>query len=157
VIAGLDREMPVAAVLSMDDLIRQSVGSRRLALLLVAVFAAVAIVLSAAGLYGVTAYVVTQRTREIGVRMALGATRARVLVMMMRETGSMVIPGFALGLFAAWTLATYMSSFLFAVRPSDPAVYLAVLAALASVETVAIIVPSLRATRVDPVKALRDS
>jgi len=154
-VAGVDDQQPVGLIRPMDALIAQSVAPRRLNLLLLSAFAFVAVVLTASGLYGVMAYLVTQRTREIGVRMALGASRASVLALMLRQAGAMTLTGIGVGLVGAYALARYLSSLLFGVSASDPTVYLAVSALLAAVAFAAIVIPSSRATRVDPLSALR--
>jgi ABC-type antimicrobial peptide transport system permease subunit len=141
----------------MDDVIGDSVAPRRLNFVLVSAFAFVALALTAAGLYGVMAYLVTQRTREIGVRMALGASRVRVLLLVLRQAGTMALAGIGVGLAGAFALGRYLSSLLFGVSPTDPAVYAAVSVLLAVVAFAAVVIPSSRATRVDPVTALRQT
>jgi putative ABC transport system permease protein len=156
-VASIDPQLPIGLVRTMDDLIGDSIAPRRLNFVLVSAFALVALVLTAAGLYGVMAYVVAQRTREIGVRMALGATRRQVLAMMFRQAGVMTAVGIGLGVGGALLLTRSMRSLLFGVSAADPLVYLGVSALLAAVAIVAIAVPSSRATRIDPLLALRDS
>jgi ABC-type antimicrobial peptide transport system permease subunit len=141
----------------IDDLIDESVAPRRLNFVLVSAFAFVALVLTAAGLYGVMAYVVSQRTREIGVRMALGATRRQVLAMMFRQAGIMTGLGIGLGVVGALILTRSMTSLLFGVSAADPLVYVGVSLLLAVVACIAVAVPSFRAMRVDPLAALRQS
>jgi putative ABC transport system permease protein len=155
-VAAIDPEQPVGLVRPMDELIADSVAPRRLNFILVTAFACVALVLTAAGLYGVMAYLVSQRTREIGVRMALGASPGQVLGLVMRQAGTMTIAGIALGIAGALALTRSMSSLLFGVSAADPTIYLAVSALLALVAFAAVTVPSLRATRVDPLIALRE-
>jgi putative ABC transport system permease protein len=154
-LAGVDDQQPLGLVRPMDVLIAQSVAPQRLNLVLLAAFAFVAVALTASGLYGVMAYLVTQRTREIGVRMALGASRASVLALMLRQAGAMAVTGIGAGLVGAYGLARYLSSLLYGVSASDPTVYLAVSVLLSVVAFAAIVVPSSRATRVDPLNALR--
>ena len=156
-VASIDPQLPIGLVRPMDDLIGDSIAPRRLNFVLVSAFAFVALVLTAAGLYGVMAYIVAQRTREIGVRMALGATRRQVLGMMFRQAGMMTAVGIGLGVGGALLLTRWMQSLLFGVSAADPLVYLGVSALLAAVAIVAIAVPSSRATRIDPLLALRDS
>ena len=110
----------------MDDVIGESIAPRRLNFMLVSAFAFVALVLTAAGLYGVMAYVVAQRTREIGVRMALGATRSQVLAMMFRQAGTMTGLGIGVGVAGALLLTRSMTSLLFGVSAANPLVYVAV-------------------------------
>ncbi len=154
-VAGVDNQQPVGQIRTMDDLIAQSVAPRRLNLMLLAVFALVAVTLTAAGLYGVMAYLVTQRTREIGVRMALGATPSSVLGLVLRQAGVMTSAGILIGLAGAYALARYLASLLFNVSAADPMVYAAVSLVLAIVAFLAIVIPCSRATRVDPLTALR--
>ena len=157
VVSELDRNQPIGTVSAMEDLIAASVAPRRLNLWLVGAFAVVALVLTAAGLYGVMSYLVAQRTREIGVRMALGASRASVLVLMLRQAGTMMILGIGVGLVGALALTRSLASLLFGVTASDPAIYAGVSLLLAAVALLAVAVPSSRATRVDPLAALRGS
>jgi ABC-type antimicrobial peptide transport system permease subunit len=153
----VDAQVPIGIVRQMDDVIGDSVAPRRLNFLLVSAFAAVAVILTAAGLYGVMSYLVTQRTREIGVRMALGASRASVLGLMLRQAGTMMILGIGIGVAGALALTRSLASLLFGVTASDPAIYAGVSLLLAVVALLAIAVPSSRATRIDPLAALRDS
>jgi len=155
-VASVDEQQPVGAIQSMDDLIAHSVAPRRLNLLLLSVFAFVAVTLTAAGLYGVMAYLVAQRTREIGVRMALGATPSSVLGLVLRQAGGMTTAGIVIGLAGAFLFARYLTSLLFQVSAADPAVYLAVSLLLSGVAFLAIVIPCSRATRVDPLTALRE-
>src|SRR6185503_2446646 len=156
-VASIDPQLPIGLVRPMDELIGDSIAPRRLNFVLVSAFALVALVLTAAGLYGVMAYAVAQRTREIGVRMALGASRRQVLAMMFRQGGTMTAAGIGLGIAGALLLTRSMRSLLFGVSAADPAVYVGVSALLAVVAIVAVAVPSSRATRIDPLLALRDS
>ena len=153
--ASIDPQLPIGLVRTMDDMIGESIAPRRLNFVLVSAFAVVALVLTAAGLYGVMAYVVVQRTREIGVRVALGATRGQVLALMFRQAGTLTAIGIALGVAGALVLTRWMSSLLFGVSAANPLVYVAVSALLAAVAALAVAVPSSRATRVDPLHALR--
>ena len=155
-VASIDRQLPIGLVRPMDELIGDSIAPRRLNFVLVSAFALVALVLTAAGLYGVMAYAVAQRTREIGVRMALGASRRQVLAMMFRQGGTMTAAGIGLGIAGALLLTRSMRSLLFGVSAADPAVYLGVSALLAAVAIIAVAVPSSRATRIDPLLALRE-
>jgi putative ABC transport system permease protein len=151
----IDRNQPVGTVSTMEDLIAASVAPRRLNLWLVIAFAVIALVLTAAGLYGVMSYLVAQRTREIGVRMALGATRSSVLQLVLRQVGAMTIAGIAIGLIGALALTRFLATLLFGVTTKDPIVYGSVAVLLAVVALLAAAIPSSRATRVDPIAALR--
>ena len=155
-VASLDAQLPIGMVRAMTDLIDESVAPRRLDFMLVSAFASVALVLTAAGLYGVMAYVVAQRTREIGVRMALGATRAQVLALMFRQAGALTAVGVALGVGGALVLTRAMRTLLFGVSAADPVVFASVSSLLIVVAAAAVAVPSSRATRIDPLAALRE-
>src|SRR5258705_5169142 len=123
-VGELDRNQPIGTVSAVQDLIAASVAPRRLNLWLVGAFAVVALVLTAAGLYGVMSYLVAQRTREIGVRMALGATRRQVLRLVLREAGSMTLLGIRVGVGCALLLTPSKTSMLFRVHGAKPPLYL---------------------------------
>ena len=158
-VVGQVREMdplqPVSGVRTMEDVVARSVAARRLVMLLLALFAAVAAALSAVGLYGVISYVVAGRTREIGVRLAIGARPADVLRQVVGQAMALVAIGVAVGAAGALALTRLMGSLLFEVRPSDPATFTAVVTLMALVGLAASLVPAWRAARVDPVTALR--
>jgi putative ABC transport system permease protein len=139
----------------MDEVIDLSVAQRRLTMVLLSGFALLALVLAAVGIYGVISYSVTQRTQEIGIRMALGAQRAAVLRMVVGQAMTLAGIGLVAGAAGAWLLTQFMRKLLFGVTPSDPLTFGAVSVLLALVAAVAASVPGLRATRVDPVIALR--
>ena len=151
----LDPNVAAADVKTMDAVIDASVAQRRLTMLLLSIFALVALVLAAVGIYGVIGYSVSQRTQEIGIRMALGAQRARVLRMVVGQAMTLAAVGIVAGAAGAWGLTRLMQKLLFGVQPSDPATFVAVAGVLALVAGVAASIPGLRATRVDPVIALR--
>jgi ABC-type antimicrobial peptide transport system permease subunit len=153
----LDPQQPIGSVVRVDDMIAESVAPRRLNFILVSSFAFLAVVLTAAGLYGVMSYIVTQRTREIGVRMALGATRRQVLNMVVRQLGTITAIGIGAGVAGALVLTRWISSMLFGIDPADPVVYAGVSVLLAVVALLAAALPSGRASRIDPMRALRDS
>ena len=155
VLRRIDPDLPIAGVRTMAEVVSTSVAERRLTMLLLTIFAGAALVLAAVGIYGVIAHSVTQRTQEIGIRMALGAQRADVLRMIVRQALVMVSVGIAAGAVGALLLTRLMSGLLFDVRPADPVTFGVVSAALAAVAVVASGLPGLRATRVDPVIALR--
>jgi predicted permease len=155
-VSALDPQQPTGAIRTMDDMIGESVGTYRLNFLLVSAFAGVALLLTAAGLYGVMAYLVAQRTREIGVRMALGASQAQVMALVIRQAGLMTIAGVAAGIPCALMLARAMRTMLFGVSAADPAVYGAVTVLLVAVALSAAAIPSRRATRIDPLTAIRE-
>jgi putative ABC transport system permease protein len=151
--AGL--ELAVAGVQTMEEVVSSSVAERRLTMLLLAAFADAALILAAVGIYGVMAYSVTQRTQEIGIRMALGAQRRDVLLMVVGHAALPAAVGIAAGAGGAFSLTRLIAGMLFQVAPADPATFLIVSAILAAVAILASSVPGLRATRVDPVIAMR--
>ncbi|HEV8366365.1 MAG TPA: ABC transporter permease [Pyrinomonadaceae bacterium] len=154
-VKAIDPEQPVAAVKTMDEWLTTAVSGPRYRTSLLALFALVALILASTGIYGVMSYSVTQRTHEIGVRMALGARRFDVLKLVVRQGMSLVVIGVALGLIGATALTRVMSSLLFEVTPKDPLTFTAVALFLAVVALVACYIPARRATRVDPLVALR--
>ena len=154
-ISEQDSEQPVFDVQTMDRRVSDSVAGRRFSMLLLAVFAGLALVLAAVGIYGVIAYAAAQRTHEIGIRMALGAERADVLRMVVGHGLRLSLIGIGAGLAAALALTRLMSSMLFGVRPTDLVTFAAVSLLLAGVAALASYVPARRATRVDPIVALR--
>ncbi|HKX26205.1 MAG TPA: ABC transporter permease [Blastocatellia bacterium] len=154
-LARLDRDMPVRNVRTMENVIAGSLGRARLAAWLLGCFAALAAVLAAAGLYGVMSYTINQRTNEIGLRMALGATAGDVRRMVLGEGSRLVIFGVAAGSIAALTLSRLLANFIFGVTATDPLTYAGVALLLALVALPACYLPARKATRVDPLTALR--
>jgi predicted permease len=154
-VASLDAGLPLYQVLTMEEVIDQSLANRRLILWLLATFAGVALVLSAVGLYGVISYLVAQRTREIGVRLALGARRGDILGMVLRQAGGLAAIGIALGLLAALAVTRVLEGLLYGVSARDPLTYAALAAALAAVTLLATWMPARRASLVDPILAIR--
>jgi putative ABC transport system permease protein len=152
----VDRDVPVAGVATMQTNIANSMGQRRFAMLLLGLFAVMAVVLASIGIYGVMSYSVTQRAHEIGIRMALGAARKNVLGMVMGQGLVLVGVGVLIGLAGAFGLTRLIASQLFGVKPSDPATFVLVALTLVGVDALATFIPAMRATRVDPVVALRD-
>ncbi len=155
-ILSLDPQLPIYDVKVMSTRLEDSLAQRKTPMTLLLVFAAVALLLSALGIYGVLAYSVSQRTKEIGIRMALGAEPARILQQILWQGSRLVGAGLVVGAVGALGLTRLIASLLYAVEPTDPAVFTAVSGMLAAVGLVACLVPSRRATRVDPVTALRD-
>jgi len=154
-VLGIDPQQPVDHVLTMEEVMADSLARRRLTLTLLGIFAGGAMLLAALGIYGVTAYMVTQRQQEIGLRMALGASRGDVLRLVIQQGMSLLLIGLGAGLVLSLALMWVLSSLLFAVRPYDPISLAAAAAALALVALIACSIPALRATRVDPLVALR--
>lgn len=155
VIGGLDSQLAIAEVRTMEDRLDEVVAPLRFSMWLLAVFAAVAVVLASVGVYGVTAYSVAQRTHEIGVRMALGARRSNVLRLVLGQTGTLVALGLGIGLAGSLAAARLLTSLLFGVKPTDPTTYVLAVIVLGCVGLIASLVPAHRATCVDPVIALR--
>jgi putative ABC transport system permease protein len=151
----MDPEQPAANIRTMEDVVSRSVGERRLVMLLLALFAGLALVLAALGLYGVLAYVVSRRTREIGIRVALGASPPAVLRLVVGQAMGLTLVGLAVGLAGAGALTRLMRNLLYDVSPTDPLALAGAAIALAAVGLAASVVPALRALRVDPVVALR--
>jgi putative ABC transport system permease protein len=154
-LAAVNGDMVVYGTETMSDVISDSLNTQRFAMILLGVFAALALLLASIGIYGVISYVVGQRTREIGIRMALGAARGGVLQMVLLQAGKMVLVGLGIGLIAAIGLTRLMANMLFGVSPMDPATLFGVAVLLALVALVACYWPAHRATLVDPVVALR--
>jgi putative ABC transport system permease protein len=155
-IHGIDQDVPIANVATMDANIATSMGQRRFAMMLLGLFAVMAVVLASIGIYGVMSYSVTQRSHEIGIRMALGAARQNVLTMVMRQGLVLVGAGVGIGVLGAFGLTRLIASQLFGVRPTDPTTFILVALTLVGVAALATFIPAMRATRVDPVVALRE-
>ncbi len=153
---AMDPGVALANVATMDETMARSMASDRLIATLLATFASLALVLAAIGIFGVLSYAVAQRTRELGIRLALGAQRADVVRLVARETAPMVAGGVVIGLAAALGLARLARSMLYEVGPNDPATFVAVGVTLALVAAIAAMVPARRASRVDPVIAMRN-
>ena len=148
-------EVPLRNVRTMEEVMGRRTAQRRLNMLLLGLFGLLGLVISAVGIYGVMAYVVSQRTREIGVRMALGATRRSVVGMVMRGAGVLVAIGLVIGGVGAWFLAASAQSFLFRMDVTDPRAFAAAIGVLAAAAAVASLIPARRAASVDPMIALR--
>jgi putative ABC transport system permease protein len=154
-IRAVDANQPFADPKPLDAYLGQSVAQRRFSMTLLAVFSGVALVLAALGIYGVLAYSVAQRTREIGVRMALGAGHAKVATMVVRQALGVVAVGLAIGIGGALALTRVLASLLFDISPTDPLTFTLVTVALGAVALLASYLPARRAARVDPIVALR--
>jgi putative ABC transport system permease protein len=148
-------DVPLVNVRTMDELISRRVAQRRFNMLLLGLFGLLGLVIAAVGIYGVLAYVVSHRTREIGVRMALGATRRSVVGLVLRSASLLVAAGLVVGAAAAWYLSSTAEAFLFRMDTDDPRVFAAALGALALAALLASVLPARRAASVDPIVALR--
>jgi ABC-type antimicrobial peptide transport system permease subunit len=155
VVAGLDPNLPVEDLRTMEQQVKDNVFLDRVISVLSASFAVLATLLAAVGLYGVLAYTVAQRTREIGLRMALGAEPGRVRGMVLRQVGVMAVIGGIIGLGAALTAGYYARSLLFELQNHDPVVLAGSAIGLTAVALIAGLIPAHRASRIDPMTALR--
>ena len=152
---AVDPDLPVSNIGSLETIIAESISQPRFYMLLLATFASVALVLAAIGIFGVLSYTVSQRTREIGIRMALGAPGRSVVTLIVRQAMVLVASGVAAGTIAALLASQAMTKMLFSVKPTDPVTFAGVAAGLAGVALLASYLPARRATRVDPIVALR--
>jgi putative ABC transport system permease protein len=154
-VAALDKDQPVSDVRTLEQVAGEAVGPQRFAMVLLAAFAALALALASVGIYGVMAYSVSQRTHEIGIRMALGARQTHVLGMVVRQALALALVGAGVGLAGALGLTRLLSSLLYSVRPTDPLTLALVTLVLVGVSAFAGYIPARRATKVDPMEALR--
>jgi ABC-type antimicrobial peptide transport system permease subunit len=154
-IQAIDRDQPISSIRTMEEMVARSVSQRRFNMLLLAVFASVALLLAAVGIYGVMSYSVEQRTHEIGLRMALGAQTSDVLRLVLGQGMKLVAMGVALGLIAASALTRLISGLLFEIRATDPVTYVAIALLLVAVALLACYIPARRAAKVDPGVSLR--
>ena len=155
VVAGMDQDVPLFDVKTMEEYLAASVAAPRFSSTLLSIFAAVALVLTVVGLYGVMSYSVAQRTNEIGIRLALGAQSRDVLLMIVKQGGLLIVIGLVIGLAGAYAATRLLASLLFGVTAKDPFTFLAVSTLLAIVALLACYLPAWRATKVDPMEALR--
>jgi putative ABC transport system permease protein len=154
-IHSVDAQQAISQIGTMDDVVRDSFAQRRFVLTLVGMFAAAALLLVGLGVYGITASSVAQRTRELGIRIALGADRGRVIWSVVGQPTRLVAAGLVLGLAGTWAVGRLAQKLLFGVSAMDPVTLIAVSLVLLGVGVVASYVPARRATRVDPMVALR--
>jgi putative ABC transport system permease protein len=153
-VQALDKDQPVYNVRTMDDVVMSSLGTRRVSMQLFTVFAIAALLLAAIGIYGVMAYSVTQRTQEIGIRMALGAQKSDVLALVIRQGMTLTLIGVIVGLAGAFALTRVIGNLLFGVTATDPATFLWIPLLLAAVSFFACYIPARRAARLNPLTAL---
>jgi predicted permease len=155
VVHSIDPKLPVIGTTTMEEILSEHVASRRLLMILLATFAAVALTLALIGIYGVMGNNVSQRTNEIGVRMALGAQRAEIMGMILREGARLGVAGLALGVGISLAVTRFIASSLFGVTPTDASTYVAVVVLMLAVGLFACYLPARRASRVDPITAIR--
>jgi putative ABC transport system permease protein len=155
-VQSVDPEQPLSGIRSMDELISRSVGQRRLSMMLLSLFSGIALVLASVGIYGLMSYSVAQRSRELGVRIALGAARTDVLRLVLRQGMSLALTGIVIGMGAAFGLTRVIESQLYGVRATDPATFVLVAGLLGCTALAANLIPAWRATRVDPAVVLRE-
>jgi putative ABC transport system permease protein len=154
-VAAVDKDQPVFVVNAMQELLDNSIAPRRFAAVILALFGALALVLAAAGIYGVASYSVSRRTQEIGLRVALGAQRGDVLRLIVGQGMRLIVIGIVLGLAGAGAATRALASLLYGVGATDPATFLGVPLALAAVGLAACYIPARRAAKVDPAAVLR--
>jgi putative ABC transport system permease protein len=154
-IRAVDKGIPNYNLKTMNDVVATSAAPRRIPMLLLSAFAGVAMLLAMLGIYGVTSYYVTQRTHEIGVRMALGAQIVDVLKLVLRRAMLLALFGIGIGIAGAVAVTRYLTSLLFGVKPIDTLTFVAVAVVLAVVVFIACLVPARRAAKIDPLEALR--
>jgi predicted permease len=153
--SAVDPEQPINRVATLDQIVDDQYGSIRFPMLLVWIFAALALVLSAIGIFGVMSYTVSRRTQEMAIRMALGANAHRVRLLILREGLAVTLVGVGIGLVAALALSRLMSDYVYGIQPTDPLTFAGATVVLVSIALLASYLPARRATRVDPMKALR--
>ncbi len=154
-VQAVDKDLPVSQVRSMEQMLADSIADRRLSVWLLGIFAGVALALAAVGIYGVMSFSVARRTQEIGVRMALGAARGDVLRMVVLQGVRTAAFGLAVGLAAAFAVTRVMKSILYEVTATDPVIFTAVALLVMTVAALASYIPARRATKVEPMAALR--
>jgi putative ABC transport system permease protein len=152
---NVDKDQPVSQILTMEELFAKSVAPHRFRMMLVGLFALLALVLAVIGVYGVIAYSCAQRTREFGVRLALGASRPEIMQLIIRQGLRLAVTGLVVGLMGAFLLTRFLGSFLYSVKPTDPLIFITVSLTLIGVSVFAGYVPAHRAAQVEPMVALR--
>ena len=155
-VGAMDQDIPLFGEKSMEEYLSASVAAPRFSTTLLSIFAAVALVLTVVGLYGVMSYSVARRTNEIGIRLALGAQPRDVLLMIVKQASSLIILGLVIGLAGAYAATRVISSLLFGVKAKDPFTFAGVAVLLAVVALLACYIPAWRATKIDPMEALRN-
>ncbi len=154
-VSSVDRDIPLADVHTMQDIVNESSAGNRTYMGLITSFAGIAMVLASIGIYGVIAFAMSQRRHEIGIRMALGATRMNVIAMALGGAGKLIVAGIAVGIGGAFLLTQYLKTLLYEVSPLDPITFVSVPLLLAAVALIASFIPSVRASGLEPIRALR--
>ena len=154
-VLALDPDQPITNVATFDQIVDKSVAERRFQTVLLLVFALLAVALATIGVFGVLSYSVTQRTPELGIRIALGASGSEIVGMVLRQAAGMIGAGLAVGLVGAWALSRFVAAMLFQVRPHDLLTYAGAAAILAMVSFAASLFPARRGAKIEPVAALR--
>lgn len=152
---NLDPNIAITQIRTVEGAMADAVAARRFVMLLLAAFAALAVTLAAIGIYGVLAYLLGQRTRELGIRMALGADRRSVLALVFGQSLRQIVPGIVIGVVGALALTRLLRSQLYGVQPTDPMTFAAVVVLLVAVALLATWVPARRSVNVNPLEALR--
>jgi ABC-type antimicrobial peptide transport system permease subunit len=153
----LDPDLPVYRLRTMEERVSESLARRRFAMLLLTLFAALALGLAVVGVYGVMAYLVSQGTRELGIRLALGAAPSAILALILKRGMTVAVAGIAAGVAAALVLTRFMQSLLFQIQPADPLTFAAIPVVLAAAAAAAVFVPARRASRIDPLLTIKDN
>jgi putative ABC transport system permease protein len=154
-VAEMDKELPLSNISTMEQILSESIAQPRFNMLLITIFAVVAMMLASVGIYGVISYSVSQRTHEIGVRIALGAQPGDIFKMVVGQGLKLALAGVSVGLVAAFVLTRVISSLLYEVQTTDPVTFAVISVALTAVALLASYIPARRATRVDPMISLR--
>ncbi len=152
---SFDRNLPISEVLMMDEVVAEANAQPRFEMLLLGIFAVVALMLAAVGIYGVMSYTVSRRVHEIGIRILLGASRRDVMMLVVRQGMMLALVGSAVGIAGALGLSRLLTSLLYGVKPTDPLIFVGVTVLLMMVALAASCVPAVRAMRVDPIVVLR--
>jgi len=154
-VVAIDKDQPIHNLRTMDQLLLNSTAGRRFMMVLMGLFAGIAVVLCATGIYGLISYVVSQRTHEFGIRMALGAKIADIIYLVVRQGGGLALAGLVLGLAGAWASTRLLANQLYEIKPYDPVTFIAVGLTLLMVAFLACWWPARRAAKVKPMEALR--
>ena len=156
VVAQVLPQQPLRQIARLDDLVAAQTAERRLNMLMFSLFGVLGLTIAAVGLFGVMAYLVSQQTRDIGIRMALGATRSRIVARVIGHAGGLVVAGLVVGGLAAWSLSNLAGQFLFGLDPTDVRAYAVAMTTLLAAALIATVLPARRAASISPIEALRN-